>query len=76
MTYMIFSVDAIFENREARPTYMKIMSRKSEIQKVAPYRANFGDKFIHKNGRFTYLAISTNVYFLFEFHKIWGLNCE
>jgi hypothetical protein len=37
MTYMIFLADAIFENRVAQFTYMKNMSLKSKIQKVALY---------------------------------------
>jgi hypothetical protein len=40
---MIFLVDAIFENRVAQVTYMKNMSRKSEIQKVAFFWTKSGD---------------------------------
>jgi hypothetical protein len=42
---MIFLADATFENCVAQITYMKNMSRKSKIQKVAPYRLDFGDNF-------------------------------
>jgi hypothetical protein len=46
---MIFLVDAIFENREAPVTYMKNMSRKSKIQKVALFWTKSGDvSNIHK----------------------------
>jgi hypothetical protein len=34
---MILLMDEIFENREAQLTYMKNMSRKGKIQKVALY---------------------------------------
>jgi len=41
--------DAIFEIREALVTYMKNMSRKSKIQKVALFWSNSGDvSNIHK----------------------------
>jgi len=45
---MIFSNDDIFENREAQLTYMKNMSRKSEIQKVALYWSISGDVSMNK----------------------------
>jgi hypothetical protein len=40
---MIFLADAIFEIREAQFVYMKNMSRKSKIQKVALYWSISGD---------------------------------
>jgi hypothetical protein len=46
MTYIIFLVDAIFENRVAQFVYMKNMSRKREIQKVKTQWLVFGDVFV------------------------------
>jgi len=76
MTYMIYLVDMIFENRVAQITYMKNMSRKREIQKVDSHRLDFGDKFRSVLCRF---ADRLNWRFLvldFEFSFFRGLYVE